>query len=303
MQKIFAAIDVGTNSTRLLVAQLMENGQLLPLCTDLAVTRIGEQMHKALLMPWAMERTLSAIEKFARCAHDYAPQNIVIAATSAVRSAANSAEFACMVQESLGIELNILSGSQEAYLSYLGVKSVFGDIADSLVIDIGGGSTEFIWTENGEQRFLSTNAGAVRLMEKRLANKSSTDVTLNWQEEWLGDALRLVLAECPKEIIGVGGTVTTLAAMAQQIAVYDGYKTHGYRLTTAQVNELACTLHRLTLEERIKLPGLEPKRADIIPAGADILRTILGTLDKDSLLVCEADILFGLILNFTHNTA
>jgi len=293
---VAAAVDVGTNSTRLLIAEISETGTVIPLHSDLVSTRIGQQMLQGLLLESAMERTLAVINNFVNRAREQGAQKIILAATSAVRDAANQRYFADLVHSATGLELNILSGTEEAYLSYWGVTNSWGDIPRALVIDIGGGSTEFIWATQEENRFVSVDLGAVRLTEGGFGKERMRVIA----EELLAETLLAIKSKsCPEEIIGVGGTITTLSAMALELAVYDREKVHGYRLTRAKTDEFLELLHRLTIEERIKLPGLAPQRASIIPAGACILSAIFHGLAKDSLLASEADLLYGLILKIT----
>ncbi len=283
-----AAVDVGTNSTRLMVAEVSLEGKVRPLLKDLKTTRLGQGIQGGRLMPAAMDRTLAVIVEFVQRAQQAGAQKIVLAATSAVRDADNRNSFAAMVRSATGLELNVLSGFMEARLSYQGVTNALGDVRDALVIDIGGGSTEFIWRSDGETRFVSTNIGAVRMTEGGYGSGQIKNA--------IGDTLRSVQLDNPGEVIGVGGTVTTLAAMAQEMAEYCSEKIHGFRLCTDIVDDLYRLLSGLTTDERIHLPGLQPQRADIIPAGACILSIILHGLAHDSILVSEADILYGLIL-------
>ncbi|KAF1085816.1 Guanosine-5'-triphosphate,3'-diphosphate pyrophosphatase [Sporotomaculum syntrophicum] len=288
-----AAIDVGTNSTRLMVAQISPSGKVQPELRDLKTTRLGQGIQGGLLIQAAIDRTLAVIAEFALRAERAGAQKIVVAATSAVRDADNREEFANRVHSATGLDLAILSGSMEARLSFQGVTNALGDIGNALVIDIGGGSTEFIWQSAGETRFVSTNVGAVRATESGCGNDKIREI--------IDDTLRAVQLDDPGEVIGVGGTITTLAAMAQLMRHYLPEKIHGFRLTLDKVDELYRLLNNMTIEERKRLPGLQPQRADIIPYGTCILSTILHGLARDSLLVSEADILEGLIWEAAFN--
>lgn len=289
---LVAAIDVGTNSTRLLVAEVSRGGILRPVLTALATTRLGQGIQGGRLLQAAMDRTLAVIMDFVGRAEQAGAGKIVLAATSAVRDAANRDQFVKAVRSVTGRGLMVLSGTAEARLSYLGVTGALGDVGEALVIDIGGGSTEFIWRRAGKTRFVSINAGAVRMTEGGYGSGQIKSA--------VGDILQAVLLDNPGEVIGVGGTVTTLAAMAQGMRRYDPRKIHGFRLTTASVDDLYRLLSSLTIKERRQLPGLQPQRADIIPAGARILSTILHGLARESILVSEADILQGLIMEIAE---
>jgi len=280
-----AAIDVGTNSTRLLVADVTAYS-IESVLTAMETTRLGQGINKGYLAKEAMERTLAVIQNFVSKSFKAGAKKTVIAATSAVRDAANRDEFTTGVRLVAGREMRVLSGLEEAKLSYLGVTAAFGDVRDAVVVDIGGGSTEFTWRRNGKPYFISVNVGAVRMTEGKWIQSQVVNT--------IGNVFREVKSDCPGEVIGVGGTVTALAAMAQELICYDSKKVHGYRLTIEIIVKLLHKLNQLSLEERKKLPGLQPQRADIIPAGTMILSIILQGLSKDSLLVSEADILYGL---------
>ncbi|SFR04500.1 Ppx/GppA phosphatase family protein [Desulfoscipio geothermicus] len=283
-----AAIDVGSNSIRLLVADAPADGVITPVLRDLQTTRLGQGFAGGRLADAAVHRTLDVIKDFVRQARRAGAEKVVLAATSAVRDAANREDFIHAVYGATGYALRVLSGEEEARLSYLGVTGALGDVRDALVIDIGGGSTEFIWPGQGGIRFRSVNAGAVRMTESGFGSGQIRAV--------FGDILRDIRPDSPADMIGVGGTVTTLAAMAQEMRTYDPDKVHGYRLTAAKVGKLYHALRKLPVAARQKMPGLQPERADIIPAGALILLRVLQGLNMDSVLVSEADILYGLII-------
>lgn len=283
-----AAIDVGSNSTRLLVADVTEPGVVLPVRGRLETTRLGQGMTAGRLLPAAMERTLAVITGFIRLAEEEGAVETVVAATSAVRDAANRDEFARAVRSATGRSLRVLSGPEEAYLSYLGVASGLPGVDNAVVVDIGGGSTEFTWSRNGHTCCISVNAGAVRMNEGGYGNGQIRQV--------LDEALRAVRRDGFNTLVGVGGTATTLAAITMGLHRYDPARVHGFRLERRAVDELDRKLHALNLEERKKVPGLQPQRADIIPAGARILSRVLHGLGADYLVVSEADILYGLVL-------
>jgi len=285
-----AAVDVGSNSTRLLVADITASGNVVPVARDLQTTRLGRGMGGGRLLAPAMESTLRVIKQFVDRAERAGAAKIVIAATSAVRDAANRDDFASAVRAATGLELQVLSGIEEARLSYLGVTGALGDyVQNTVVVDIGGGSTEFIWCPGGRARFFSVNAGAVRMTENGYGRGQIKSAL----EPALQSIRRDIL---PGEVVGVGGTVTTLAAVAQGLRRYDPEKVHGYRLSRQRVDELYYMLQNMPLAARKELPGLQPERADIIPAGTRILSRILHGLGTGHVLVSEADILYGLVM-------
>ncbi|MEW5761856.1 MAG: Ppx/GppA phosphatase family protein [Bacillota bacterium] len=283
-----AVIDIGTNSTRLLVADVDAAGRLAVVKTALATTRLGEGMAGGALTPAGMRRTVEAIGTFRAAAEALEAGKVVAVATSAVREAANRAVFLRLARESCGLEVRVLSGEEEAILSRQGALAGLPvDPERALVIDIGGGSTEFCWQEEGRLGWASLPLGAVRLTEVEIDDAA------------LAEALEPVLGELrrrPRDPVGVGGTITTLAAMAQRLEVYDPARVHGYVLALDEVDRLLALLLASTLEERRRLPGLQPERADIIPAGARILRAVLHGLGAQSIRVSEYDLLHGIAL-------
>ncbi len=284
----FAAIDIGTNSTRLLVAE-GAGGVIKRIETGLATTRLGEGIAGGLLLREAMERTVQAVRVFKQTALNLGAEKVVAAATSAVRDASNQSEFMKLVKKEAGLQLRVLSGEEEAALSYSGVLAgLVVPQHSTVVLDIGGGSTELTWQQADRLRLVSVNAGAVRMTETGAG------------EAEISDLLRPVLAEIKslslKNLVGVGGTVTTLAAIDQQLAVYDPERVHGYCLSAGSVDRILNMLKDMDIKERRKVPGLQPERADIIVAGVVILKTVLSGLGLSWMYVSECDMLYGLLL-------
>lgn len=283
-----AAIDIGTNSTRLLVAEGAGHS-IQRIETGLLATRLGEGIMEGLLMPEAMERTAQAVNVFKHTAQNLGAEKIVAAATSAVRDASNQDEFLDLVKKRAGLQLRVLSGEEEAALGYKGVLAgLVVPPRSTVVVDIGGGSTELTWPRSGRLRLSSVNAGAVRMTENGAG------------EEEIAALLRPPLEEIKslsfKNLVGVGGTVTTMAAIDQQLTVYDPQRVHGYCLSTGSVDRILNMLQSMDIEERRKVPGLQPERADIIIAGVLILKTVLNGLGLDWVYVSECDMLYGLLL-------
>lgn len=283
-----AAVDVGSNSTRLLVADVDESGAVSPVHAALETTRLGQGITAGRLLPGSMERTLAVITEFISRAKSAGAREVVLAATSAVRDAANRDDFVRGVQSATGRPLRVLSGAEEAQMGYLGVTRGLDGVDKAVVVDIGGGSTEFTWLRDGRVRYVSIKAGAVRMSEGGYGQGQI--------REAIGAAIETVRQDGFDEVVAVGGTATTLAAMTLGLRRYDPGRVHGFRLDRSAVNRLDRELHGLTVEERKKLPGLQPQRADIIPAGARILSRVLYGLHADSVLVSEADMLYGLVI-------
>ena len=280
-----AIVDIGTNSTRLLIAEKIPEGFNI-LKTGLITTRLGEGIgQQPYLLETAMDRTLEALLNFRKVIAETGAAKIVVAATSAVRDAANRDEFVATVRNRLGWEVRVLSGEEEAYASYLGAVQGLGDtVSNPVVIDIGGGSTEFIWQNSKELNCVSFKLGAVRMTENRAS---------------LDEIKKIVMPSANRisgtNLVGVGGTLTTLAAIDQQLEVYDPARVHGYFLPKQVVAGILNKLDNASLKERKQIPGLQPERADIINAGVRIALAIIEVLGCTGVTVSEADILQGLL--------
>lgn len=287
---VVAVIDIGTNSTRLLVARVSGEGGVEPLYTDLKTTRLGQGIQGGVLMPEAVDRTLEAVVDMQARAGEWSSPPPVVVATSAVRDAANRDWFIGEVRRRTGLSVQVLDGTREAYLGYLGVAAGFGggDLTSSVIIDIGGGSTEFTWRGKGGITCRSVNAGAVRMTEGGHDDREIAAVIRGVAEE--------IRRQAPRLLIGVGGTVTTLAAMDQGLRVYDRSLVHGYLLERQSVLRMLEELLAAGPEGRRKIPGLQPARADIIVAGVRILLAVMNGLGMDRIRVSEADLLYGAAL-------
>jgi exopolyphosphatase/guanosine-5'-triphosphate,3'-diphosphate pyrophosphatase len=285
-----AAIDVGTNSTRLLIAEVSKNSKLRVIDTDLKTTRLGAGINTGYLSENAIARTLGVVESFVKCSKDLQAEQIVIAATSAVRDATNGNIFVDRVYRRTGIKLSVLPGEIEAAISYRGVLSGTDGSADKLVVlDVGGGSTEISWQTNSNVQFASVNVGAVRMTEGGHSNEQIKAL--------LQPLLKQIRVEDVNNLVAVGGTATTMAAIIQKMKVYDSQKIHGFVITLAQTKQLLRQLNALTIEERKNIAGIQPERADIIPAGVRIISQMLELLGVQQFTVSEADILWGLAIS------
>lgn len=282
-----AVIDIGTNSTRLLVADKAGTG-LKVVETGLIITRLGEGIDSGMLLPQAMERTAGAVEMFREKAAGLGARRVAATATSAARDAINRNEFLNLIRLRAGLQVRVLSGEEEACLSYLGVTAGLDIEPDTtMVIDIGGGSTELIW-KSENLRLSSVNVGAVRLTES-----GYTESQVFHKLQPLLDAARV---SGVRFLVGVGGTITTLAAIDLKLATYDRERVHGYSMPAFRIKQILSELQAMSLEERKKLQGLPPGRADIIVAGAAIVKVIMDGTGIDKLVVSEYDILYGLAL-------
>ena len=251
----YAAVDVGTNSCRLLVADIEDN-KLLPVHKQIVTTRVGEGVDKTgRINAEAMERTIMCLKEFCRQIEDWQAAKYHAIATSAVRGAENGREFIEAARTLSHMEIEIVSGETEAVLSYRGVKQGLCPDSSPLVVDLGGGSTEFICADEGF--ILSLPLGAVRATESQLTVVQINDLLHPIRES------RNIFSR--RELVFVGGTATSLVAIKKGLDVYDPNQVHGERLTRSEIGDLYDLLERTPLTLRRRLPGLQPERADIIP--------------------------------------
>ncbi|ATW26999.1 Ppx/GppA phosphatase family protein [Candidatus Formimonas warabiya] len=284
-----AVVDIGTNTLRMLIGTVHE-GKVSVHAQFIEEPRLGVGITKGELTPEAVDRTVQALEKFQRITRDYRVKDVAVVATSAVRDAANKQEFTELVFEKTGWQVEILSGKEEAAYSFSGAVATipFGR-GIPVVIDIGGGSTEIIYAAEGEVKGSSVNVGAVRLAESRLSPQQLKEKLFPGLE-----GIRdLGGNPCP---IGVGGTATTAAAIHYGIEKYSRPAVQGKIVTLPDLRRQKSRLEKMTLEERKRVPGLSPQRADIIVPGLEILVTVLEMLGSESITVSDAGILDGLLL-------
>jgi exopolyphosphatase/guanosine-5'-triphosphate,3'-diphosphate pyrophosphatase len=297
----FATIDVGTNSVLLLVADRTPEGRFQAVVERAEITRLGRGVDQSRrLSPEGMEATLSVLTDFAREARSLGAEGIAVSATSAARDAQNGAEFLEGAKARAGVTVEIISGEQEAQLSFASAHMDFGGAAAGplLVIDIGGGSTEFIYgNPAGRVDFRhSYDVGSVRLTERLIRTDPITAEERARVELLLRETFSALPPPPPTaELVGVAGTVTTLYALHNRIDPYDAERVHGGTLTRVQLEQLVDKLCGLPLAERRTLPGLQPKRADVIPAGAMILLEALRALELHQCRVSDRGLRWGLM--------
>lgn len=294
--KTYAVMDIGTNSTRLLIFK-EEKGKLIRINKSVRYTRMGQDVEKTkMLNPDAKKRNTEVLEEFMNIASDYDVSGFYVYATSAMREAGNSKAYQIAVKKRLGLEINIISGEEEARLGFMGVSQSFrGNI---LLFDIGGGSTEFILGENDQiDQMISLNIGCVKATEKYLASdppKSSEMEALNQRmTKELQDKLKGIISIDDYQLIGIGGTATSLSTIKQELPIYDTGKVHNSQVTRAELEDIIKILAEKTSVEREKIVGLEAKRADIILGGALILLSLLTVTGDESFTICDYDNLEG----------
>jgi exopolyphosphatase/guanosine-5'-triphosphate,3'-diphosphate pyrophosphatase len=274
-----AAVDLGTNTTRLLVADV-EDGRLDEVVVRQRITRLGEDVHtRGRLLPLPIARVRNVLTDYRRELESLGAERVLAVATSAVRDAENGEAFLGEIEWSYGFTTELLTGDEEAALTLRGVGEVS---ADTLVLDVGGGSTELIMREHS----VSLDVGSARLTEL-----FGEDV------EAIAAHVRPLLPDLePARAIGVAGTITSLAALDLALADYDRDQVHGHVLTLRAVEEQLARLAALPLDERRRVPGLDPDRAPVIVAGATIVREVLRRYELDALEASEHDLLHGVAL-------
>jgi exopolyphosphatase / guanosine-5'-triphosphate,3'-diphosphate pyrophosphatase len=305
-----AVVDIGTNSTRLLLAR-MKDGQVTDeLVRRSVVTRLGRGVDAGgSLRREGMERVFSTLKEYRQLVDETGGASLAVAVlTSAVRDAANGEEFAATIRERFGFEPHILTGDDEAKMTFLGATSE-RDPADetaTLVIDIGGGSTETVIGRPGREPdfHVSSQAGVVRQTERHIASDPPSQPELDALAADVGAIFVAAVPEQRRRAVGqaiaVAGTATSLAAIAQGLDPYDASRVHGYELTRSECERMLGELAAVPVQERRKVKGLHPDRAPTIVAGVVILLEVLDLFGLDNVEVSEHDILRGAALAFTR---
>lgn len=294
-------IDIGTNSCRLFIAEVLKNEKginiLNELVKEVEIVKLGEGVnHNHYLKEEAIERTIQCLKRYKETADKYEVKELKAFATSATRDAENKDIFLKKVRD-LGIEIKCISGEEEAGLNFLGNSLVFDERI--LVIDIGGGSTEFTLGENDKIDFIkSIDIGAVRATEKFFSQEDYSDENIEKCIEWVKENIKKIKEIKDEEfrVVGVAGTATTQISVKKKMEIYDSREVHMSEISVKELEENLKLFVSKNLEERKEIIGLEPKRADVIIAGTIILITILKELNKERIIVSESDNLTGAMI-------
>ena len=299
-----AAIDCGTNSVRLLVADVPESGDraLTDLTRRMEIVRLGEGVDRTgRLAAAAIDRTRVALADYAGEIRRLGAERVRMVATSASRDAANADEFTSMVHDTLGVAPEVVSGDEEARLSYAGAVRGLpaGARLPYLVVDIGGGSTEFV--RGGPAmglRAVSVDIGCVRMTERHLAGDPPTPAQVVAAEADIGAAVEYALAavdgRAAGTLVGLAGSVTTVAGIALGLPAYRPDQIHHARISYDEVAKVTADLLGMPRERRLALPVMHPGRADVIGAGALVLRIVMTVAGADEVIASEHDILDGI---------
>jgi exopolyphosphatase / guanosine-5'-triphosphate,3'-diphosphate pyrophosphatase len=286
-----AAVDLGTNSTRLLVADV-DDGRLDEVARRLTITRLGEGVdERRRLLPVPIARVRNCLADYRQELEQLGAERTLCIATSSVRDAENGEAFLGEIEWSYAFTTRLLSGDEEAAMMIRGVTAGRPPLDDVLVVDIGGGSTELVLAIAGDVAFsTSLDVGCVRVTERFLASDPPSRPEL----AAAGGYVRSLLPELEASAaIGVAGTVTTLATLDLGDAEYDPQRTHGHRIALASVEAQLERLAAMTTAQRLDVPGIEPGRAPVIVAGIVVLREVLAAYGLEEIEVSERDVLHG----------
>ena len=301
-----AAIDCGTNSIRLLIADVVENN-LREVFRDMEIVRLGQGVDETgQFNPDAITRTLIAVDKFAFEIARQGVEKIRFCATSATRDATNRQLFIDGVRERLGIEPEVISGEVEAALSFAGaIQDIDQSLAPFLVVDIGGGSTEFVFGTSSVEVARSVNIGCVRMSERHFANDPATAHQIEAARVDIQEAIAQAAAQVPitqaKTLIAVAGTATTVAAAVLNLPEYDRFAIHLATISAVQVQEASAMFFNKSREERVALGYMHPGRVDVIAAGALVLSEIMHATGASEFIASETDILDGMARSIAQN--
>jgi exopolyphosphatase/guanosine-5'-triphosphate,3'-diphosphate pyrophosphatase len=297
----YAVIDVGTNSVKFNISERRADDTWQSLVDRAEITRLGEGLEKTgEISPDAMERTVSAIAGMVSQAREAGVRAMAAVGTMGMRTAHNSQQFIDMVEQSCGVRIETIPGSEEGRLAYLAVKAGLGLAEGALAIfDTGGGSTQFTFGRGAkvDEQF-SLNAGAVRFTEKYdLGGAISQEQLKAAQDAIASEFTRIDGRPLPDALVGMGGAITNIAAVKHQMTKYDPDVIQGSTIERSEVERQIEMYRSKSLEERRAIVGLQPKRADVILAGACIVKVVMDKLGKDRLSVSDRGLRHGLLID------
>ncbi|MCG7298415.1 Ppx/GppA family phosphatase [Brevibacterium sp. ACRRH] len=306
-----AAIDCGTNSIRLLVADT-DGTALTDVVREMRVVRLGQGVDATgAFAPEALGRTFAAIDEYAELITDHGAEHVRFVATSATRDAANRETFFAGVRERLGIDAEVITGEEEAELSFIGATAGLGASVDypALVMDLGGGSTELVLGTDVVDSAFSMDIGCVRMTERHMHSNPPTEQEIAAAvadiDEWYDRARQTVDTSQARTLVGVAGTITTVTAAYLDLPAYDPHAIHGAQLEVDRALETCQKLAAMTREERAALPYMHPGRVDVIGAGATVFSRLITRIVADApgltIRTSETDILDGIALGVARS--
>jgi len=294
-----AAIDCGTNSIRILIADI-SGGKFKEVLRDMEIVRLGQGVDEnKSFHPDAINRTLAAVEKFKNQLAGKGVEKIRFCATSATRDAANRDLFIDGVRQILGVEVEVIPGEEEARLSFNGAtKELLQTDAPFLVVDIGGGSTEFVYGNKEVEFAKSVDIGCVRMSERHLKSQpvemSQVAQAIIDIDKAIAQAAAVVPISTAKTLVAVAGTATTIAAAALELETYDRYAIHLSRIPAEKVHKVSAAFQAMTKSEISKLGFMHPGRVDVITAGSLVLSRVMAATGATEFVASESDILDGM---------
>ena len=300
-----AAIDCGTNSIRLLIADIT-NGNFKEVLRTMEIVRLGQgvDQNKA-FHPDAIDRTLAAVEKFAGLIKSKGVEKVRFCATSATRDASNRELFTNGVKKILGVDVEVIPGEEEARLSFIGAtKELSQNDGPFLVVDIGGGSTEFVFGNESVDSAKSVNIGCVRMSERHLIDQPPSMAQISQAIIDIDIAIAQAAAIVPiseaKTLVAVAGTATTVAAAALKLEQYDRYLIHLSRISATSVHQVAGMFQSMDKDQIASLGYMHPGRVDVITSGALILSRIMAATGASEFVASESDILDGIAWSLSN---
>ena len=304
-----AGVDIGTLTCRLLIADLPIDQRLIEVRSERRILRLGEGVDQTKqLSVAAMDRVVQCLKEWRELIDTAQVDAVAVVATSAVRDAENRDEFLDRVKHEAGLEVELISGEEEARRTMLGIRSGLPHgVTNVLALDIGGGSTEFIFDRPEQPPVVrSIDIGVVRLCERLLHQDPPTDDEVRQAREWVARETKAAIANMgyyqTATFVGTAGTVTSLAAMAQKLPTYEPVRIHNYTLSLDTILELEQTLLSRKKADRASLPGLEKGREEVIAAGAIIIQTVMETLGMASVLVSDLGLREGVLIELASRT-
>ncbi|MGC8941169.1 MAG: Ppx/GppA phosphatase family protein [Sulfurihydrogenibium sp.] len=297
--KVIVLIDIGTYSTRMLIVAVHQDGHFDEIFSVGRITALGRKVKETgFLQKEAMEETLAVLREYVLIAKEYNPEKIVAVATQACREAKNAEEFLEKVRN-LGIDVRVISGEEEAQLSFFATAKALNIEDKFVVIDQGGGSTEFSYGEKDRLiKAVSFPFGIVNLTERFIKSDPPTEEELKQLQDYIRQQITDISKEMEdaKQLVGLGGTITTVVALEYNIYPYNSKKVHGAVLTYDSIKKWFEKLSSLTVQQRKSIPMIEDKRAETILSGIAIFKVAMETFNKDQIKISEWGIRHGLLL-------
>jgi exopolyphosphatase/guanosine-5'-triphosphate,3'-diphosphate pyrophosphatase len=298
----YASIDLGSNTVLLLIVQRESDGSLVEIRQEQRFPRLGEGIQQTgRIKSEKIEKTAQYLEEYLQLCRKYNVRWVKLVGTAALREAENGKEFCATIKNELNVEVNLISGEQEARLGYIGALSNKSELSGRiLMVDIGGGSSEFTWGQNDKyEHEISLPIGSVKLTEKYALENRTSSSQIQQAQNFITTVLEKNSARFPQKVdtmIGTAGTFTTLAQIQMKMSEYDSKKIDSSILKLEQVSDIQAHLKELDAQQRLKIPGLVPGREDVILGGTIIAAEILRFFGKGEIIISDRGLRFGVII-------